>query len=151
MNTSVSAPRRVAVSLGLFITAGATLSACGSGGSGSPSSSPSTTATTAAAAATTTAAATTGTSLAVVETEFHLKLSSASLKPGAYSIHVKNAGSFTHALTVNGPGVNDKSTASLAPGASATLVVTLKAGSYDIFCPVGNHKAMGMDEHVTVS
>ena len=29
--------------------------------------------------------------------------------------------------------------------------VTLKAGKYDVFCPVGNHKAEGMDETVQVA
>ena len=34
---------------------------------------------------------------------------------------------------------------------SQTLTVTLHAGSYDIYCPVGDHKMLGMDVHITVS
>lgn len=148
ITNSVTGPRRVLVSLSLLAAAAATLSACSSGsGSSKASSTPSS----AAAATTTAAAASGGNSITAVETEFHIQLSSTKLKAGTYSIQVKNSGAVTHALTVDGPGVSDKSTSSIAPGASATLSVTLKAGSYDIFCPVGNHKAMGMDEHVTVS
>ncbi|MDX6230011.1 MAG: hypothetical protein QOI76_3401, partial [Frankiales bacterium] len=39
----------------------------------------------------------------------------------------------------------------IAPGGTASLTVKLVKGSYDIYCPVGNHQAMGMDVHVTVS
>jgi uncharacterized cupredoxin-like copper-binding protein len=147
-NDSGTVPRRILVSLGVFAAAAATLSACSSGSSSPKSSAapPSS-----AAATTTAAAAGGGNSITAVETEYHIALSSTKLKPGTYSIQVKNSGKFTHALSVSGPGVSGKSTSSIAPGASATLSVTLKAGSYDIWCPVANHKAMGMDEHVTVS
>jgi uncharacterized cupredoxin-like copper-binding protein len=56
----------------------------------------------------------------------------------------------THALEISGPGV-DQSTDDIAPGAGASLTVTLRAGSYDIFCPIADHKSLGMDVHVTVS
>jgi uncharacterized cupredoxin-like copper-binding protein len=151
---SGTAPRRLLVSLSLLAAAAATLSACssGSGSSKSSSAAPSASAPSSAAAATTGAAAPAGgNSITAVETDFHIQLSSTKLKAGTYSIQVKNSGAVTHALSVDGPGVSDKSTSTIAPGASATLTVTLKAGSYDIFCPVANHKAMGMDEHVTVS
>lgn len=31
------------------------------------------------------------------------------------------------------------------------MTVTLKAGSYEAYCPIGDHKAMGMDMHFTVT
>jgi uncharacterized cupredoxin-like copper-binding protein len=39
----------------------------------------------------------------------------------------------------------------LTPGQSSDLIVPLKKGSYELWCPIGNHKAMGMDEHLIVS
>ena len=44
---------------------------------------------------------------------------------------------------IAGTGVKTR-TAVLAPGKSARLTVTLKNGSYSIWCPVGNHAALGM-------
>jgi uncharacterized cupredoxin-like copper-binding protein len=64
---------------------------------------------------------------------------------------VKNAGSITHALTIDGPGVSDETSGDVAPGASGKVTVTLTPGSYDVYCPVANHKSAGMDTHVTVS
>lgn len=96
------------------------------------------------------AAAPSGKTIDAKLTEFHIALSKASLSPGTYTFDVKNAGSITHALTVDGKGVDNKGTDDLSPGQSATFTVTLTAGKYDVFCPVGNHKMEGMDETVQV-
>jgi uncharacterized cupredoxin-like copper-binding protein len=37
------------------------------------------------------------------------------------------------------------------PGSKSTLTVTLKAGTYDYYCPVPAHKAAGMKGTLTVS
>jgi plastocyanin len=87
----------------------------------------------------------------VTETEFHLALTQSSFTPGTYTFIAKNAGSTTHALAINGPGVANRSTGDLNPGQSASLTVTLAKGTYDIYCPVGEHKMLGMDAHVTVT
>jgi plastocyanin len=86
----------------------------------------------------------------VTETEFSISLSRKSYAAGTVAFLVHNTGSTTHAFAVSGPGV-DGSTDDLAPGSSATLTVTLAKGSYDLYCPIANHQAMGMDVHVTVS
>jgi uncharacterized cupredoxin-like copper-binding protein len=85
------------------------------------------------------------------ETEFSIALSSGSVKAGTYTIKAVNSGQDTHALEINGPGVSNKVTADIPPSSSASLTVTLSKGSYEIWCPVANHKAMGMDTHLTVS
>jgi uncharacterized cupredoxin-like copper-binding protein len=56
-----------------------------------------------------------------------------------------------HALSIDGPGVEDQRTPAVQPGASAPLTVTLTAGTYDMYCPVGNHKALGMNVALTVA
>jgi uncharacterized cupredoxin-like copper-binding protein len=68
---------------------------------------------------------------------------SAKLKAGKVTLHVVNKGKIPHALKVAGPGVNAK-TATLAPGKSANLTVSLKDGSTNLWCPISNHAALGM-------
>jgi uncharacterized cupredoxin-like copper-binding protein len=76
--------------------------------------------------------------------------STGSLAPGTYTFHVRNNGPSSHNLTINGPGVSDKATPTFAAGGSMVLTVTLKTGSYDLFCSVPSHKQLGMDTHLTV-
>jgi plastocyanin len=63
---------------------------------------------------------------------------------GTITITVQNTGKITHALSVQTPtGV--VSAAAIAPGKAATLKVNAtKAGKYTFFCPIDNHRAMGM-------
>jgi plastocyanin len=92
-----------------------------------------------------------GKTLTATETEFKIALSTDTVKPGTYTIKAVNGGTITHALEINGPGVSDKTTGDISPTRSASLTVTLSKGSYEIWCPVADHKAMGMDTHLTVS
>ena len=83
-------------------------------------------------------------------TEYHITLSKKSFAPGSYVFVATNNGQTSHALAITGTGKTNKSTAMLAPGQSANLKVTLRKGSYDIFCPVPGHKALGMNVNITV-
>jgi uncharacterized cupredoxin-like copper-binding protein len=47
--------------------------------------------------------------------------------------------------------VDNKKTPVIGPGKTADLTVTLKSGSYDVYCSVPGHKAAGMDATVKVS
>jgi plastocyanin len=76
--------------------------------------------------------------------------STGSLAPGTYTFHVTNNGPSSHNLTINGPGVSDMATPTFAAGGSQDLTVTLKNGTYDLFCSVPGHKQLGMDTHLTV-
>lgn len=67
----------------------------------------------------------------------------AKLKPGAVTLVVANKGTIPHALAIAGPGLRKK-TALVAPGKTAKLTVTLKDGSYSLWCPVANHASLGM-------
>ena len=82
--------------------------------------------------------------------EFALDMPVQTFAPGTYSFVASNVGHTLHALEINGPGVSDQRTQGVQAGQSATLTVTLQPGSYEIYCPVANHKAMGMDTHITV-
>jgi uncharacterized cupredoxin-like copper-binding protein len=112
-----------------------------------------TTGATAATAATgaTGAASTKGTTITATLTEFKIALSRTDLSPGTYTFHAVNAGHTVHALEIDGPGVEDQATpGDLQPGQTANLTVTLKPGTYDVFCPVGDHKTLGMNLELTV-
>ena len=89
--------------------------------------------------------------MTAAEDEFHIKLSQQSFAPGGYTFQATNSGTIPHALTIDGPGLSDVSTGLLKPGQSATMTVNLKAGSYNVYCPVGQHKAEGMSVNITVS
>jgi len=87
----------------------------------------------------------------VHETEYKLNPSNISLtKPGTYVFKGVNDGTTTHALAVEGNGL-DQDGMDISPGSSGTLKVTLsKAGSYEIYCPVDGHKDLGMKGTITV-
>jgi plastocyanin len=89
--------------------------------------------------------------VAVHETEYKLNPNAISLaKPGTYVFKAVNAGTIAHALAITGNGVNS-SISAIDPGSSGTLKVTLlKAGTYQIYCPVDGHKGLGMKGKVTV-
>jgi uncharacterized cupredoxin-like copper-binding protein len=86
-----------------------------------------------------------------VETEFHIALSRVSVSAGRYTITAVNKGTIQHGLIVNGPGVQDKLIGLVQPGHSVSKVITLRKGTYDVFCPISNHKMKGMNTHLTVS
>jgi plastocyanin len=86
----------------------------------------------------------------VALSEFALEPASFSLEPGSYTFHVVNDGSVVHALEVEGPA-GEVETGDLQPGDSADLDVDLsEPGEYEIYCPVDDHKGMGMEGKITV-
>lgn len=97
----------------------------------------------------------------LVETSFDISLAAAAANeepltvsvpaPGTYTFRVTNDSDIVHALEVEGHGV-EAATGDIAAGQTATLEVELPAaGEYDLYCPVGNHKQLGMDGSVVVS
>jgi uncharacterized cupredoxin-like copper-binding protein len=117
------------------------LAACGGGGSGSN-------------AQTTTATAAAASSMQTVmigEKEFSITPSSIALtNPGTYTFKVTNRGQIGHALEIEGHGIEQK-TGTIGPGKTATLQVDLsKVGSYEVYCPIDDHKNKGMKASLTV-
>jgi uncharacterized cupredoxin-like copper-binding protein len=91
------------------------------------------------------------TSVTATETEFSIALSRKVFKAGRYAFKVLNKGMYPHNLVVNGPGVAGKKSATLQPGRSGTLTVTLKRGAYQLWCSVPGHKDAGMAIKIKVS
>lgn len=92
-----------------------------------------------------------GTKVTVTETEFKIALPQMSFTPGTYTFMVVDKGHATHALTIDGPGLSDRSSSTVNGGGSTSLTVTLQKGSYRLYCPVGGHAGLGMDTTIAVS
>jgi uncharacterized cupredoxin-like copper-binding protein len=107
-----------------------------------------TTAATTTQATTTTAAKPAATKVPVSETEFKITLASTNFKAGETTFEAKNDGKIPHDLAIKGTG--DK-TKLIQPGGTADLTVTLKPGTYELYCTVPGHEAAGMRLNITVS
>src|SRR5206468_12909523 len=92
-----------------------------------------------------------GAAVSVTLSEWKVELSARTIGAGTVTFTVANVGTIPHALEVVGQGI-EQETAVIQPGASATLTVTLKPGTYEVYCPVGedSHKKLGMETHLTV-
>ena len=117
-------------------------------GSSSSSSSSATTSTSSAAAAPASGA---GGQVSLSETEFKITPDGPAVpKTGTITITVRNNGQITHALAVQTPS-GIAHTAHIAPGATATLTVNVsKPGKYTFYCPIANHRMLGMQGTLTV-
>jgi len=87
----------------------------------------------------------------IKESEFKLDPSNITLdKPGTYIFEAKNIGTTTHALEIEGNGV-EAETSLLDAGSSGKVKVELKKpGIYEMYCPVDGHRAEGMEGKITV-
>jgi len=125
------------------------LAACGNSSDDSTASSA--TPTTSSASPASSSPAAEGTAVTVKETEYKLALSQPTFTPGTYTFTAQNDGGTTHALEIEGPGIEEQATGSLSPGDSASLTVTLQSGKYELYCPVDGHRDRGMETDITVS
>jgi len=94
-----------------------------------------------------------GTVVTVTMNEFTLDLSQDTFTPGVYTFRSPNQGRFPHTITINGPGVDNQSAGGPAQGGETApdLTVTLQPGTYEIWCPVGEHRQRGMETTITVA
>jgi plastocyanin len=89
--------------------------------------------------------------VSISETEFKLDPSTVTLDAaGTYTFKAVNDGSADHALEIEGNGVEEE-TDTIGPGESAEVTVELEKGTYEIYCPIGNHKDQGMEGSVSVA
>jgi uncharacterized cupredoxin-like copper-binding protein len=90
--------------------------------------------------------------LTFTETEFKIDTASTALKAGDYVFDVQNQGKFPHDLHIaTSDGTELAHSDLLQPNASGTFQVTLKAGTYTIWCAVDGHRARGMQGTLNVS
>ena len=69
-------------------------------------------------------------------------------KAGKLTISFDNQSSVPHAVEVEGNGVEE--VGETITKSSNKLELDLKAGEYEFYCPVGNHKGAGMEGKLTV-
>ena len=83
--------------------------------------------------------------ITITETEFALEPAEVAVKKaGVVEFEVVNAGEIPHALEIENEELEEE-TEQIAPGESATLTVELPAGTYELYCPIGDHEDQGME------
>jgi uncharacterized cupredoxin-like copper-binding protein len=106
------------------------------------------------ASTTGTAAAATGPggTVDLAATEYKFNPSDPTVKSGQVTLKETNDGQTTHSLEIEDvtPGHDQKLEGDVAPGQSGTLTVNLKPGKYEFYCPISNHKELGMEGEITV-
>lgn len=91
-----------------------------------------------------------GSRLVVVEMVDYRLLQPDFLPSGRYTFRAINVGKHPHALEIKGSGVANARTPVVRSGQYADLTVTLERGIYDFWCPIGNHRQLGMQLDVMV-
>lgn len=88
----------------------------------------------------------------VTLSEWKVGLARDTVQAGSVTFKVKNSGTMTHGFYVRGDGV-DKGSREIPAGQEASLTVTLKPGTYEVFCPMSDlsHKAAGMSRKLVVT
>ena len=85
----------------------------------------------------------------VTASDFAFDPKDLSADPGEVTFKLTNAGENPHALEIEGEGVEEESD-TINAGDSTELTVDLEEGTYEIYCPVGDHKDRGMVGTLTV-
>jgi plastocyanin len=69
---------------------------------------------------------------------------------GSVTIEFSNPSPVPHAVAIEGNGVNETGE-TVTESDAAPLTVELEAGEYTFYCPVGGHRAAGMEGTLTVN
>lgn len=89
-------------------------------------------------------------SVELTATDFKFNPSMVELaKSGEMTFTLVNDGQTTHALEIEGQGIEEESD-EIDGGATTTLTVDLKPGEYEFYCPVDGHREMGMEGTIVV-
>ena len=75
--------------------------------------------------------------------------SSLTAKAGKVTIVLDNPSSLPHAVELEGNGI-EESSSTINKGETTKVSATVKAGTYEYYCPVDGHKAGGMTGKLTV-
>jgi uncharacterized cupredoxin-like copper-binding protein len=102
-------------------------------------------------ASTTGGAAGGGQTIDVTAADFKFDPSNTTVKSGDVTFNLTNDGQAPHSLEIEDVNGEDKEIeGDVSPGQSGTLAVNLPPGKYEFYCPVGNHKEIGMEGEITV-
>ena len=73
------------------------------------------------------------------------------LPAGPTNFIVHNEGGKTHSFKIEGPGVEGPFSPPIPPHTKGALQVTLQAGEYKVYCPIGSHSIKGMTRKLMVT
>jgi plastocyanin len=92
-----------------------------------------------------------GKTIQIKETDFKLAPAKVTIaSTGSVTFEATNDGQVDHALEIEGNGVEEES-GTISPGSSGKVTVDLsKAGTYEMYCPIDDHRGMGMEATVVV-
>ncbi|MDP4510117.1 cupredoxin domain-containing protein [Nonomuraea turcica] len=133
--------RRLALATGAAAVTLLAFSGCG-GGSSAPEAPP--------ARQATTSPAEQGRMINVTVNEFSFLIAKQDLAAGTYTFMIDNVGSAPHAMALKGPGVGTQQSDVVDGGKKTEWTVALRPGTYEVWCPVGNHRTQGMETTLTV-
>lgn len=71
--------------------------------------------------------------------------------PGLTVFEVMNEGQKEHSFVIEGQDVMQRLEENLKPGETRTISVELKPSGYNIYCPIDNHKNMGMASVIRIT
>ena len=71
--------------------------------------------------------------------------------PGLTVFEVTNEGEKEHSFVIEGLDVIQRLEENLKPGETRTISVELKPTGYNIYCPIDNHKNMGMASVIRIT
>jgi uncharacterized cupredoxin-like copper-binding protein len=85
-------------------------------------------------------------------TDFKFNPTDPTVSSGDVTFDMKNDGQVTHSLEIEDvtPGHDQELEGDVSPGQSGTLKANLAPGKYEFYCPIDNHKEMGMEGEITV-
>ena len=92
-----------------------------------------------------------GTTLAVTEKEYAISTPAFTIAPGTYTVEVANRGKMSHNLNIQGPGVSNWRSPTVSPGTTINLSVGLQRGTYELWCSIDHHRALGMETRIHVN
>jgi len=84
-------------------------------------------------------------------TDFKFSPSDPTVKSGQVTFNLKNDGQAPHSIEIEDVNGSDQELeGDVSPGSDGTLAVNLAPGTYEFYCPVDDHKEMGMEGEITV-
>jgi len=86
--------------------------------------------------------------VAMDEFTYHMP---AVMPAGPVTFKIENDGQLKHNIRIQGQGIDETFEEDIDPGDTKTMDLTLKPGTYDITCPVGNHTERGMKMELEVT
>ena len=94
--------------------------------------------------------ASSGATVELVATDFKFDQSTVNVDAaGTTTFRLTNDGGTTHGLEIEGQGIEEEAE-EIGPGESTEVTVDLKAGQYEFYCPVSNHRELGMEGTLVV-